>query len=204
MKAHSPLPRFVLLTLAWLPVAFAIWYLAAPLLLWPAQLIVKGVLHGGFGDLVRAVDAQGANVSIVTTLKPGQATGRGIVSVDVNMLLYAFGLPMFAALALAAREPKRPRILAIGYLAVLPVVAWGVVAEFLKNIAITSGSAVASQTGFSPLQREVIAFAFQFGSLILPTVVPAAVWVLTHRGFLERIRSAWSDEARMNGKGHSR
>jgi hypothetical protein len=191
VKAHSPLPRFVLLTLAWLPVAFAIWYLAAPLLLWPAQLIVKGVLHGGFGDLVRTVDAQGANVSIVTTLKPGQATGRGIVSVDVNMLLYAFGLPMFAALALAAREPKWPRILAIGYLAVLPVVAWGVVAEFLKNIAITSGAAVASQTGFSPIQREVIAFAFQFGSLILPTVVPAAVWVLTHRGFLERIRSAW-------------
>ena len=47
---------------------------------------------------------------------------------------------------------------------------------------------VASQTGFSALQREAIVFAFQFGSLILPTVVPAAIWVLTHRQFLERLR----------------
>ena len=71
----------------------------------------------------------------------------------------------------------------------LPFVAWGVLADFLKNIAITSGPLVASQTGFSAWQREAIAFAFQFGSLILPTVVPAVTWVLTHRAFLERLRA---------------
>ena len=65
---------------------------------------------------------------------------------------------------------------------------WGVLADFLKNIAITSGPLVASQTGFAPWQREAIAFAYQFGSLILPTVVPAVAWVLTHRAFLERMR----------------
>ena len=56
------------------------------------------------------------------------------------------------------------------------------------HIAITSGAFVASQTGFVAWQRETIAFAFQFGSLILPTVVPAVTWVLTHRAFLERLR----------------
>ena len=30
---------------------------------------------------------------------------------------------------------------------------------------------------------------YQLGSLILPTVVPAVAWVLTHRAFLERLRS---------------
>jgi hypothetical protein len=34
----------------------------------------------------------------------------------------------------------------------------------------------------------VIAFSYQFGTLILPTVVPAVAWVLTHRQFLERLR----------------
>ena len=53
---------------------------------------------------------------------------------------------------------------------------------------------VASQTGFSSVQREMIAFAFQFGSLILPTVVPAATWVVTHRALLERLRSVDGDE----------
>jgi len=61
-------------------------------------------------------------------------------------------------------------------------------ADFLKNVAITAGPAVASQTGFSAAQREAIAFAFQFGSLILPAIVPAIVWVLMHRRFLERLR----------------
>jgi len=29
---------------------------------------------------------------------------------------------------------------------------------------------------------------YQLGSLILPTVVPAVAWVLTHRAFLERLK----------------
>ena len=70
----------------------------------------------------------------------------------------------------------------------MPFIAWGVLADFLKNVAITSGPLVASQTGFVAWQREVIAFAYQFGSLMLPTVVPAIAWVALHRGFLERLR----------------
>lgn len=185
----NPLPRFVFLTLVWLPAAFAVWYLSAPVLLWPAKLIAESVLRIGIPDLIRTVESQGAIVSVLTTLKPGQAVSGGAVSVDVNMLLYSFGLPMLAALVLAARERRWPLYLAIGYVVLLPVVAWGVVADFLKNIAITAGPMVASQTGFSSLEREAIVFAFQFGSLILPTVVPAAVWVLTHRSFLERLRA---------------
>jgi hypothetical protein len=70
----------------------------------------------------------------------------------------------------------------------VPVFAFGAVADVLKNVAITATAQVSSQTGFSAWQREAIAFAFQFGSLILPAVAPALVWVLTHRGFLERTR----------------
>ena len=66
------------------------------------------------------------------------------------MLLYAFGLPLYAALVLAAREPKWPRRLILGYAVLMPFVAWGVLADFLKNVAITAGPLVASQTGFSP------------------------------------------------------
>ena len=54
----------------------------------------------------------------------------------------------------------------------------------------TAGPLVASQVGFSAPQREMIAFAYQFGTLIMPTVVPAVVWVLTHRVFLDRMRGA--------------
>jgi hypothetical protein len=184
-----PLPRFIIVVLAWLPVAFALWYFAAPILLWPAKLIVEAVVRAGFGDLVRTIEQTGAVLTFATTLRPGQAAATSArITVDVNMLLYSFGLPLYAALVVAAREPRWPRKLALGYAVLLPVVAWGVVADFLKNVAITSGPLVASQTGFDALQREAIAFAYQFGSLILPTVVPAVIWVMTHRALLERLR----------------
>jgi hypothetical protein len=74
--------------------------------------------------------------------------------------------------------------LTIGYIALQPFIAWGALADFLKNIAITAGPAVAAQTGLAAWQREVVAFAFQFGSLILPTVAPAVLWVAMHARFI--------------------
>ena len=189
VAASMPLGRFVLVVLAWLPVTFAVWYLAAPIILWPPGLLAEGVARAGFGDLVRNVEQSGATIAFITTLRPGQAVGGGVVTVEVNALLFSFGLPMFAALTLAAREPHWPRALAIGYAALVPAVAWGIDADFLKNVAIASPRDVASQTGFSAFQREVIAFSYQFGSLILPAVAPAIAWVLTHRAFLERVRA---------------
>jgi len=201
----SPVSRFVVRVLAWLPVTFAIWYFAAPVLLWPAAWLTRGVAYAAFGDLLRSIEQVRANLVFTTTLHPGIATAAAAaVTVEVDMLLYAFGMPLFAALTLGAESrptseqarapgavrgaPRRVTILLTGYIALLAVVTWGVLADFLKNVAITSGPLIASQTGFSAGQREVIAFAFQFGSLILPTVIPAIVWVVTHRAFLLRIR----------------
>jgi hypothetical protein len=187
-RARSPLARFIVTVLAWLPVTFAVWYVVAPVLMFAVKaLCMLAVLP--LGDLVSAIEQKGSTLVFVTTLRAGQAAqAGGIVSVSVDGLLYSFGMPMFAALTLAAREPKRWVILALGIVALMPFVAFGAIADFLKNVAITSGPLVASQTGFSAAQREMIAFAYQFGTLILPTVTPAIVWVVTHRAFLERMR----------------
>jgi hypothetical protein len=191
MPTQRPLGTFVARVIAWLPAAFLVWYFAAPVLTWPVALIVDLVARAGFGDIVRGIAQSGATLTFATALQPG-ASGRGSgqIAVDVNMLLYSFGLPLYAALVLAAREPHRARRLIVGYAALVPFVAWGVLADFLKNVAITAGPLVASQTGFAPWQREMIAFAYQLGTLILPTVVPAVAWVLTHRAFLERLKGA--------------
>ena len=80
-RALSPLARFILAVLAWLPATFAIWYFAAPILLWPAALIAEVVGRTGFADLVRTVEQTGAVVTFTTTLKPGQAIAGGIYQV---------------------------------------------------------------------------------------------------------------------------
>ena len=185
----SPLARFVLQVAAWLPLTFAVWYLAAPLLVRPVALLAELFTRTAFGDLVRSVEQNGALLTFVTSLKPASANAAGdaraVLSVESNVLLFSFGLPMLAALILAAREPHVVRHLVIGYAVLLPCQTWGVVADFLKNIAIVAGPAVAAQTNFNAWQREVIAFSYQFGTLIMPTVAPAIVWVLMHRRFLE-------------------
>ena len=194
----SSLGSFVLRVAAWLPVAFLAWYLAGPILAWPIALLTEGVAKLGFADLVQDVEQHGYLLTIVSTVKPMLATTEqsagGVLSVEVNTLLYSFGLPMLAALVLAARGPHPLRTLLLGYAVITPFVTWGMLAEFLKRIVFDAGPAVAAQTGFGPLQREEIAFAYQFGSLILPTVVPAVFWVLTHKRFIEGFASG-SDAA---------
>jgi hypothetical protein len=187
---NAPVLRFVLATLAWLPVAFAVWYVLAPVILFPVELAVRAVTSSFLPDLVSRVESHGGVLSFVTTLRPGEARAGGVLTVDVNMLLYAFGLPLFVALALAAKQAPRWRPIVVGYVAMIPFMAWGVLADFLKNVAITAPPLVASQAGFGARERDMIAFAYQFGSLILPAVVPAVAWVLTHRAFLERLRAS--------------
>jgi len=188
-SSANPLFRFVCITLAWLPLAFAVWYVLAPIILLPAEAIVRVLVYGFFRGLVTSVESHGGVLSFVTTLRPGEARAGGVLTVDVNMLLYAFGLPLFTALTLAARQRPVWRPLAIGYFAMMPFVAWGVLADFLKNVAITASPLVVSQAGFGAVARDMIVFAYQLGSLILPAVVPAVIWVLTHRPFLTRLRA---------------
>jgi hypothetical protein len=190
MPAAS-LGRFVLRVAAWLPPAFVLWYLAGPLLAWPIAMLTALVAKVGFSDVVQAVEQQGHLLSIVSTLKPTLATTQnvasGVLSIELNTLLYSFGFPMLVALTLAAGQPHPVRTIAIGYAVLAPFVTWGLIAEFLKHIAFDAGPGVASQAAFTPVQRELIAFAYQFGVLILPTVAPAVFWVLTHRVFLESL-----------------
>lgn len=186
----SPLTRFVLIALAWLPVTFVAWHFLAPIALRPVALACELVARIAMGALVRGIDVQAATISFITTLGAGRADAKAVVTVDVNMLLYAIGVPVFVALTLAARQPGIWKTLGIGYAVMTPFMVLGVLADFLKNVAITASPLIVSQAGFSPLTREAIAFLYQFGALILPVVVPAAAWVLTHRAFLERLRAA--------------
>ena len=189
-RSQSSLAGLLIRVFAWLPVTFAVWYVTAPILLWPAAFLAELIGRVTWADIIRGVEQARAELTFATTLKAGSAGAQGgEIVVGVDLLLYSFGLPLYAALVLAAKEPGWPRRLFAGYAVLMPFVAWGALADFLKSIAITMGPQIASQTGFVAWQREAIAFSYQFGALILPTVVPLVAWVVTHRALLERLRS---------------
>jgi hypothetical protein len=116
------------------------------------------VARAGFADLVRSVAQSGATL-VFATLRPGASGQAAYISVDVNML------PMLSACR-SMRRWWRPRTspsvapAVIGYAAMMPVVAWGF-SPISKNVAITAGPLIASQTGLVLWQREAIAFAYQ-------------------------------------------
>jgi hypothetical protein len=181
--------RFVLLVFAWLACSLFVWWFASPLLAWPIGLLADLISRLALPDLVQAIEQHGDKITFITSLRAASATvaagSGGFLTDDIDVRHFTFGLPLLAALILAARAPHRVRNLLIGYAILLPFQTWGVLAEFLADIAGGFGPGVASQTGFNALQREAIAFGYQFGTLILPTVVPAVVWVLMHRRLLE-------------------
>lgn len=187
--ASESLARFVLRVFGWLACMLFVWWFASPLLASPVALLADLFSRIALPDLVRTVEQHGDKITFVTSLRGANATvaaaASGLVSDDIDVRHFTFGLPLLAALILAAGGPHRGRKLLLGYALLLPFQTWGVVAEFLEDVAVGFGPGVASQTGFSALEREAIAFAYQFGALILPTVVPAVVWVLMHRRLVE-------------------
>ncbi len=185
VRALAP---FILLVVAWLVPMFLLWWLATPILVWPVTILSQLVTRVGFGDLVQSVEQHSEMINFVTTLKPAGAAiaagAKAVLEVESNVRLFSFGLPLFAAMTLAARREHPLRNLAIGYAVLVPLQTFCVIADFLRNL--TGEPGVAAQLGIGPWQRELIAFSYQFATLILPTVAPAIVWVLMHRRFLER------------------
>src|SRR5215211_4821142 len=131
---RHPLTRFVITVLAWLPVCFAVWYFTAPLLTLPIHWLALAVAKLGFGDMITDVEKSGSLFKFVTNLRPASATsftgGRSAVVVDSRSLVYTYGLPLFAALALAATGLKDgvrlAKVLVIGYAALVPFQTWGI------------------------------------------------------------------------------
>lgn len=178
------LGTFVLRVFLWLPPCFAAWYLAAPVHTELAAGFARFFIALFNGLLVSATE-NGAELVFVTTLKVEQVGGAGLLTVDVNPLIYTYGLALFLALMLASRA--RLWRLAVGAAILLPFQGWGIGFDFLAQVGAKLGPEVAAQAGLLGA-REVIALAYQAGNLIFPSLAPVAAWVALDRRFVESLR----------------
>ena len=185
MRARSPLTGFILRTLAWMPLCFAAWYLAAPHHASVAGGLARVLLNFAEPRIIESVARSGAALVFVTTIEIRTAAGQsGALVVEANPLIYTYGLALLAALMLAARAPWW-KLLA-GAAALLPIQACGIAFDFLSQVSITLGPGVASRAGITGWRVEAIALAYQAGTLLLPTLAPVLLWALLCRGFVER------------------
>jgi hypothetical protein len=199
----SPVHEFALKAALWLPLSFVVWFGMAPLWVWPPTVLARKALLGFWpglftalaqgGDMLdasgRVIGHAGYLLTLTTSVLVNVPGGAGVLEPTLNPMIYAYSLPLFSGLAMATPLTARRRLfeIAIAFVAIWIAQAFGIVAESLKFVAIDAGAEGAAATARAGLSPSAIALAYQFGYLILPAVVPAALWIGLNRAFIERL-----------------
>lgn len=188
--ARPSVHRFLLRVVLWLPPSFLLWYLLAEFWLYPIGWGLDWIFPRFLPSVIQQVEHQGHLMEVVTRITPSQpvpGAQAGVLSFEINPLIYSYSLPLYAGLTLAApahSARRKAAYLLAGLIALLPFIFWGASFETLKILAFTMGSDTASYVDFSGIRRQLIGWGYQFGYLILPGVMPLAVWIALHRDFL--------------------
>jgi hypothetical protein len=201
--ALSPIREFGLKAVLWLPLAFVVWFWAAPLWVWPAMLVAKQVLLGHWGTLFesvrlggelldaggRVVAQAGYLVSLGTRVTVDVRGATGVLEPTLNPMVYAWSLPLFGGLAMATPLSTGRRMLqfALALAVIWLGQAFGIVAEALKTLAFDAGASGAAAVAQAGLDANAIALAYQFATLVLPAIVPVALWIGLNRAFIETL-----------------
>jgi len=205
----SPIREFALKAVLWLPLAFVVWFWFASFWVWPPMLVARQALLGIWPELFSDVklggeilDATGrvigraghlvtlaSKVTVVVPAGPGGPGGVGLLEPTLNPMVYGYSLPLIGGLLMATPLTTGRRWLQflVALLAVWLTQAFGIVAEALKSLAFDSGREGGAAIAAAGLAPDAIAFAYQFGYLILPAVVPAALWIALNRGYIEAL-----------------
>lgn len=202
----SPIREFGLRALLWLPLSFVVWFAFSSPFVWPVVQMSKVALLGIWPELFsdlkpggemydqtgKILAWSGYLVQLSTkilTLVTDEAGRSGVAYLEpvLNPMVYGYSLPLFAGLAMATPIATLRRIIqfAVALAVIWLAQSFGVVAEALKVVAFSSGPPGQKAIAATGLPLEGIALAYQFGYLILPAVVPVALWIGLNRDFIE-------------------
>jgi hypothetical protein len=172
---------FLLLTVGWLQVS--------PWTSYPVGGIVHIVLGNGAKDWIRTIRKSLGKIEVETRIDvvvAGQESkGKGELIVEADPAHFAYGLPLYLALLVAARSRHFLRRAVAGYLILLVPQAFSLGLDILKQIMVAGGTA--ARLAIPAWQMEAIALGYQFGALLLPTVAPVALWLWLDRRFFTAV-----------------
>ena len=186
--SHSVISGFFLRAILWLVPCLALWYLGrnyvavAPA--WLAEWAMKAV----FPFWAQGSELHGTQQVLLTGLTVKMPGGRlADVAPEANVLTYAYGIPLLAALFLAVRAKGWWWKIPAGAVALLPFQAWGVCFTWLLQVAVQAGEATRSQTRFDAFDVNLIGAAYQIGFLLLPTLAPILIWLALDRRLVQQV-----------------
>ncbi len=203
----SPLRQFVFAAVLWLPACFALWAVLSGPIVWPVARLSGLVLGWLLPDVIHAIEQNGAALEAITTLVPEVAARAGqvpVLALEFTPMIYAWCLPLFAGLVMAAPITARQRLLqfAVGLPVLFLVVSWGATFDVLYLLQFKGGPLGAAALARHGWNADAIGLGYQFGYLILPAVTPVVLWILLNRGFIESLVE-WVREPSDGPDGHT-
>ena len=163
---------------------------------WPVAVSADIILSRLFPDVIAAIEQQGHLLDIVTKLAPPVNADisvpdgkQSILVFELNPLVYSYNLPLLAAMitAVPATEKQIWLRLGIGAIVLLPIQLGCVCIDIIKTLVFDLGPDATSNMSFNGFAIDIVALAYQFGSLILPPLSPVVVWVLLHQAYLKEL-----------------
>ena len=194
----SPVGRFFWHVFLWLPICFTLWYYFGNLLMLPANFLAGWFVTGVFPDLVSQMTPHGSNLEIVCAFSPPTPPDVVIpegqvpeLVFNLNVLKYGYSIPLYTALVLSSPGEEGVKWFRwiIGVAVIYVSLAFGISFDVLKTIFFGMGAQISAivQQGYSDWQAQAVVLGYQFGYLILPAVVPLALWIGFHRDFLAEL-----------------
>ncbi|MBP6599576.1 MAG: hypothetical protein KA216_09045 [Giesbergeria sp.] len=189
MRRPSRLAVFVLLALGWMVALTLLWTQVSRWTSYPVGALTHIALEQGAPMWVRSVAHSVGAMEVDTTIAvaiPEAGHRMAEITVDANPARYAYGLPIFLALLLAARGPKRLSRALGGYALLLPVQAFSLTMYVLMQLVLYAQTS-ARVLRVEPWQVEAIVYGYQIGSLVLPTLAPIVLWLWLDRQFFNDV-----------------
>ncbi|MFG5776261.1 exosortase H-associated membrane protein [Comamonas sp. J-3] len=194
MKRLNPIQRFALLAFVGIIVLTTVWTKLSPWISYPVAVISKYGLEDMASGWVKQVQIEPGKIEVDTNVgvANAQTGGRWVeISIDGDPGRYAYGFPIFLALLLAAWRKGRVWRAIVGYIVLLPFQAFSISTSLLMQMVLATNLDL-RLLKISQGQLEGLAYGFQLGSLVLPTLVPFLLWLWLDRQFVNDVLvEAW-------------
>ncbi|MDR0458344.1 MAG: hypothetical protein LBH10_04855 [Burkholderiaceae bacterium] len=199
--------RLLLLSIGCLIVLLPLWYWAAAWFaappIWLAGAVMKALFPWAESWAQHGVSAT-LNTLVQVRVHGPQGDALGELAPDVSYPTYGYGLVLLWAMLIAARLTTRTPYWwlkgLIGSVLLIPVQAWGICFEWLRDVALLSGPSGAAWLGYPAWATNAIAYGYQLGILMLPPVVPILLWLLFNKRF---VAALWLEAALAGAPRHS-
>lgn len=189
MRRPSALTIFVLSAFGWIVVLTLAWSQVSAWTSYPVGVLSHIALEQGAPMWVRQVHLKPGAMEVDTAIEVpvAQAGGqRGEITIEASPGRYAYGLPIFLALLLAARGKGRVVRAVAGYALLLPFQALSLTMYSLMQMLLAAQLNLRALR-ISQWQMEAIVYGYQVGALVLPTLVPILLWLWLDRRFVNDV-----------------